>query len=73
MRLTQKQKDIMWEHFPLTFTHIQNLNPMAIGFALKAAGIDWKGNKEFGARIVQLKNEGVIECDGIYLVRRKPK
>lgn len=33
--------------FPETWTHIQNLNPLQIGYQLKVVGIDWHSEEEF--------------------------
>ena len=45
--LEEKQKDLL-ELFPDNWTHIQNLDPLAIGFKLKLLGVDWKTEMEFG-------------------------
>lgn len=54
---------------PETWTHIRNLNGPQLGFKLKALGIDWRSEDEFGKCMVYLERVGLMRRDGL-LVRR---
>lgn len=53
---------------PETWTHVDNLNLLHIGFAMKLAGIDWRTLPEGFARMEHL---GLIQRNG-YTIRRTP-
>lgn len=54
---------------PETWTHIQNMNGLQLGFKLKVLGIDWRSEEEFGKCMVYLERVGLMRRDGL-LVRR---
>ena len=55
--------------FPLTWTHILNLNLLGIGFKFKVIGIDWRSEEEFAKTMVFLEKAGIYHREGI-LIRR---
>lgn len=54
---------------PDTWTHMQNLNALQIGFKLKLLGVDWRSENDFGKIMVFLEKIGIMLRDGM-LVRR---
>lgn len=59
------------EMLPETWTHIQNLNGLSLGFQLKLLGIDWRSEEEFGKVMVYLTKIGLLLQDG-FTVKRNP-
>lgn len=59
------------EILPDTWTHINNLNGLQLGFRLKLIGVDWRSNDEFGKIMVFLEKIGMILRDGM-TIRRNP-
>jgi len=55
--------------FPDTWTHVMNLNPVAIGFGLKLIGIDYRTDAEYCKVVQFFEDVGILMRDG-YLVRR---
>jgi hypothetical protein len=61
--------------FPETWTHMQNLNMLAIGYHLKLLGVDWRNSFELGVCMSALKQHGGIfehSRENVNLVRRVP-
>lgn len=57
---------------PDTWTHMENLNGLKLGFQLKLVGIDWRSHDEFGKVMVFLERMGfLIRTNGV-LVRANP-
>lgn len=54
------------EALPETWTHIDNVNWLRVGFTLKLAGLDWRS---LPGAIVRLQQLGLLQRDG-YLIRR---
>jgi len=54
---------------PETWTHMQNINGLQLGFGLKLLGIDWRSQDEFGKCMVFFERTGLMLRDGM-LVRR---
>lgn len=48
------------EMMPETWTHMHNLNMLAIGFKLKLLGVDWRSNIELGICMGILAEHGGI-------------
>ena len=70
----------VWEHrrellemLPETWTHIQNLNGLALGFELKLLGVDWRTDDEFGLCMMVLERFGIMLRQDGYLVKRNPR
>lgn len=56
---------------PETWTHIDNLNGLQIGYRMKLLGIDWRSQDEFGKCMVYLERIGLMLRDGL-TVKRNP-
>lgn len=56
---------------PKTWTHMENLNVLALGFGLKLLGVDWHSNSEFAKVMIFLEKYGLMQRDGM-LVRANP-
>ena len=56
---------------PKTWTHVNNLNGLQLGFKLKLLGVDWRSEQEFGKVMVFLEKVGMMFRNG-YMVRRNP-
>lgn len=54
---------------PETWTHMQNVNMLSIGYKLKLLGIDWRNEEEFGHCMLFFEVSGILLRDG-YLLRR---
>lgn len=62
-----KIKDLL----PKTWTHVNNLNGLQLGFGLKLLGLDWRSEDEFGKTMLFLEKIGFILRDGM-TVKRNP-
>lgn len=58
--------------FPDTWTHMENLNGMQIGFQFKLLGIDWRNEQEFGRCMVYLEKLGFLQRQNGLQVRANP-
>lgn len=58
------------ELLPPTWTHMENLNCLKIGFGLKLLGIDWRSKEEFGRVMVFLEKIGMLQRRNVYQIRR---
>lgn len=56
---------------PETWTHINNLNGLQLGFNMKLLGIDWRSEEEFGLIMVFLELINFMLRDGV-TVKRNP-
>jgi hypothetical protein len=56
---------------PETWTHMNNLNGLQLGFKMKLLGIDWRSEDEFGRVMVFLERIGFMLRDGM-TVKRNP-
>jgi hypothetical protein len=54
---------------PETWTHIENLNGLKLGFGLKLIGVDWRSPEEFGKVMLFLEKVGIIQRQNGYQVR----
>lgn len=54
---------------PETWTHMQNINGLQLGFGLKLLGVDLKSEDEFGKCMLFFERTGLMLRDGM-LVRR---
>ena len=59
------------ELLPDTWTHMNNLNGLQLGFKLKQLGVDWQSENDFGKIMVYLEKIGMMLRDGM-TVRRNP-
>lgn len=57
--------------FPETWTHVENLNGLELGFGMKLIGIDWRSTAEFSFVLIVLEKLGLTLRDGL-TVRRNP-
>jgi len=57
---------------PETWTHVENIDGLRLGFALKLLGIDWKTEQEFGKVMLFLEHVGILERKNGYQVRANP-
>lgn len=64
-------EDKIKEMIPETWTHIDNLNGLQLGFKMKLLGIDWRSPEEFGRTMVYFEKIGLMLMDGM-TVRRNP-
>lgn len=56
---------------PETWTHVQNVSVLKIGFGLKLLGVNWQTEDELSKILVYLTHLGMIERDKM-LIRRSP-
>lgn len=66
-RNEQKIKDLL----PETWTHIQNLSAMKLGFEFKVLGIDWRTDDDFAKIMIFFEKVGILLRDGM-TVKRNP-
>lgn len=57
---------------PATWTHIANLNGMAMGFQMKLLGIDWRDQNEFGRVMVFFEKIRLMQRNNLMQVRHDP-
>ena len=68
MRIDEdKLKNIL----PETWTHVNNLNGLQLGFSLKLLGVDWRSENVFGKIMLFLERIGLLLREGM-TVRRNP-
>jgi len=60
------------ELFPVSFTHIQQLNGLKIGGQLRILGVAWRTEKEFEMIMVFLEKLGFLIREG-QAVKRNPE
>jgi len=68
----QKNEGALKRILPETWTHIENMNGLKIGFSLKLLGVDWRSEKEFGRVMVFLEKIGIMQRRNNYSVRGNP-
>jgi hypothetical protein len=54
---------------PETWTHMNNLNGLQLGFKMKLLGIDWRSEDEFGRVMVFLERIGFMSFTAFSLAR----
>ena len=54
---------------PPTWTHMENLNGLKLGFGLKVIGVDWRSEDEFGRVMLFLEKIGMLQRQNGYQVR----
>lgn len=54
---------------PETWTHIQNINIVALGYQLKLIGIDWRSQQDLAGCLAVLEKAGLLLRDGLLLRR----
>lgn len=64
-------EDAISNMLPETWTHIENLNGLKIGFQLKLLGFDWRSEEQLSKIMVFLERVGIMQREG-YTVRRNP-
>jgi len=57
------------ELFPATWTHVNKINGLQIGYYLKLSGIDWRSEEDFSLVCSALEHQGLILRDG-YTIKR---
>lgn len=68
--------DAVYETFssiPLTWTHQNNINFLAIRFKSKLLGIEWSSEEDFVNLCTLASALGIIEQEGDYHIRRVEK
>lgn len=65
----QKNENKIKEILPETWTDIRNLCPVTIGNRLKALGIEWHSDDEFGEMMVFFEKTGIMLRNGSLLRR----
>ena len=65
----KENKEKILPLLPETWTHIQNINGLALGFQFKKIGLDWRSENDFGAIMVMLEKNDILQRDG-FLIRR---
>jgi len=56
---------------PETWTHIQNINGLHLGFGLKLLGIEWRSEDEFGKCMLFFERTGLMLRDGMLVQRAR--
>lgn len=64
-----KNKEAIKNLLPETWTHVGNLNPIAMGFQLKLIGADWRNKGDFCKILSYLQGKGIILVDGLCIRR----
>ncbi len=59
------------ELFPETWTHIDNIDALPLGFQIKALGIDWRTDIDFAVVMQFLEKAGIVLSEG-FTIRRNP-
>lgn len=54
---------------PPTWTHVENIDALKIGFGLKVLGVDWRSQDEFAKVMVFLERIGILQRQNGYQVR----
>jgi len=67
----RKNEAKILEILPQTWTHIDNLDPVKLGYQFKVIGIDWRSNEELTAVLCLLEKIGITLRDG-YTIRANP-
>lgn len=67
----KKNEAAIKEMLPDTWTHVNNLNGLQLGYKLKLIGVNWRSEDEFGRIMVYLEKIGMMLRDGM-AVRRNP-
>jgi hypothetical protein len=60
------------EMLPKTWTHMENINGMRIGFAMKLIGIDWRNENDFGRVMIFFERIGIMQRQNVYQLRVNP-
>lgn len=61
----RKNETALKAMLPTTWTHIQNLKGLGIGYKLKLLGVDWRSEQQFGQAMVYLERIGIMLRDGL--------
>ncbi len=64
-------EDAIKDFLPETWTHMNNLQGLRIGFRLKLLGIDWRSEDDFGKIMIYLEKTKIMLRDG-FTVKRNP-
>ena len=67
----KKNEKALKEIFPDTWTHIENLNGIQIGFQFKLLGIDWRSEEQFTRVMTYLERIKIILRDG-FTIKANP-
>jgi hypothetical protein len=67
----KKNEQAIKEMFPKTWTHMNNLNGLQLGFKFKLIGIDWRSEEQFSKVMVYLEKIKIILRDG-YTIKANP-
>jgi len=65
-------EDAIKKMLPDTWTHMENLNGLKLGFQMKLLGIDWRTEDQFGKVMVFLEKMGFLQRQNGYQVRANP-
>lgn len=65
-------EDAVKKLLPETWTHMENLNGIKLGFGLKLVGIDWRSEDQFGKVMLFLEKIGFMQRQNGYQVRANP-
>ena len=67
----EKNEEKVKSLFPETWTHLKNINMLALSYQMKLIGIDWRGEEEFGRCMVFFERAGWMLRDGMLIRRGK--
>lgn len=65
----KSNEDRLKQLFPDTWTHLENVNVVRIGYGFKLFGIDWSSHKDLARILLFFEKIGFILRDG-YTIRR---
>lgn len=54
---------------PSTWTHMENVNGLQLGFKMKLLGIDWRSEQEFAKVMIFFEKVGIMERQNMYQIR----
>lgn len=60
------------EMLPTTWTHMENLNGLQLGFRLKLLGVEWHSEQDFGRIMLFIEKVGMMQRQNGYQVRANP-
>ncbi len=68
-----EHEDALKAVLPETFTHVANVNLLAIGFKLKLLGVDWRSQNELAGCMSFMERAGFLLRNGLTIKRNPHK
>lgn len=68
----KENEDKLKAMLPKTWTHMNNLNPLQLGWQLKLLGVDYRSTEELAKVLVYLEKIGIMIRQNRFQVRANP-